>query len=81
MPDQVDAMVQSLFIGDGEPDEHDNESDEPAAGTMVDPYGQDDDDDVLWALTRDSQYWVEEDEDEPMEADETAGSGDDDDEL
>ena len=80
VPDEVDAMVQSLFIGDSEPDEHGNETDdEPAAGTMVDPYGQDDDEDVHRALLMQSQDWF--DEDEPMEADETAGSGDDDDEL
>ena len=79
VPDEVDAMVQSLFIGDSEPSEHGNESDEPAAGTIVDPYGQDDDEAVHQALLMPSQDWFEEDEDELMEADdETAGSGGDD---
>ena len=69
VPDQVDTMVQSLFIGDCQPDEHGNESDEHTAGTMVDPYGQDDDELVHQALIREIQENFEGYEDEPMEAD------------
>ena len=69
VPDQVDAMVQSLFIGDCQPDEHGNESDEHTAGTMVDPNGQDDDEFVHQALIREIQENFEGYEDEPMEAD------------
>ena len=77
VPDQIDAIVQSLFIGASEPDEQENETDGPAAGTIEDPNGEDYDDDVIQALLAGGQ-----EDDEPMEADETVESdGIDDDEL
>ena len=77
VPDQIDAIVQSLFIGASEPDEQENETDGPAAGTIEDPNGHDYDDDVIQALLAGGQ-----EDDEPMEADETVESdGIDDDEL
>ena len=77
VPDQIDAIVQSLFIGASESDEQENERVEPAAGTIEDPNGHDNDDDVIQALLAGGQ-----EDDEPMEADETVESdGIDDDEL
>ena len=62
VPDQVDSLVQSLFIGDS------TDENEPAAGTLVDADGRDYDEDFLQALILQDQRQFEEYEDEPMEA-------------
>ena len=72
VPDQVDALVQSLFIGDS------TDENEPAAGTMEDVDGRDYDEDILQAILLEGQMEQDEYEDEPMEATEEEGEDDDD---
>ena len=67
VPDEVDALVQSLFIGDSMPDENGEETDEPAAGTVEDALGRDYDYEFLQTLIVEGQNNLEVDEDEPME--------------
>ena len=72
VPDQVDAVVQSLFIGDS------TDENEPAAGTMEDVDGRDYDEDILQAILLEGQMEQDEYEDEPMEATEEESDDDDD---
>ena len=72
VPDQVDALVQSLFIGDS------TDENEPAAGTVEDADGRDYDEDILQAILLEGQMEQEEYEDEPMEAIEEEVDDDDD---
>ena len=69
VPDQVDALVQSLFIGDSE------EADEPAAGTVEDVDGRDYDADLLEAIILEGQQFYEEEEEEEEDEDEPMVAG------